>query len=122
MTTLPTKLYPERCYGAKYDATKDLCLKEIAKLVRKDLKDKFGSGWKFSVRTRHYAGGRSLDVDVKTSPTPLRGAHTEEHGWFTPEGAEAHKAIEAILAAYNYDGSNCLIDYYDVRFYSHVSF
>ena len=114
--------YPKRTYGESYEATKDLRLKEIAKLVRKDLKAEFGPGWKFSVRTRLYSGGQSLDVDVKASPTPLRGARTEEHGWFTPEGVKAHEAISAILDAYNYNGSDLLTDYHDVRFYSHISF
>jgi len=112
----------ERRYGDRYEATKDLRLKEIAKLVRKDLKAEFGPEWKFSVRTRSYAGGQSLDVDVKTAPTPLRSKWGEENGFYTETGAKANEVIRSILDAYNYDGSDIMIDYFDVRFYSHVSF
>ena len=37
-------------------------------------------------------------------------------------GADVMKQVEAIVAAYNHDGSDIQSDYFDVNFYSHVNF
>lgn len=42
---------------------------EIAKLIRKDLKEM--KDFKFSVRTEYYAGGSSINVNMMTSPIRL---------------------------------------------------
>lgn len=41
---------------------------EVAKLIRKELKTSF-PGYKFSVRSRSYAGGSSIDVSWTDGPT-----------------------------------------------------
>jgi Large polyvalent protein associated domain 29 len=50
------------------DGTEHLTCAETAKLVRRALKEKF-SGTKFSVRSKTYAGGASIDVSYTDGPT-----------------------------------------------------
>ncbi len=38
----------------------------------------------------------------------------------TPEAKEVFKQLEAMLGAYNFDGSETQVDYFHVNFYGHV--
>ena len=56
--------------GGKYDQTKDMEPKDVAKLIRKDvsmLKKAGGlpKGWKVSVKVNHYAWANGFDVTIK---------------------------------------------------------
>jgi len=66
MTGNGKKFYTQNGYaGNKYD--KNLSLKEIAKIVRKELKEKFPK-CKFSVRTEYYSMGQSLHLSLMSGP------------------------------------------------------
>ena len=45
-----------------------------------------------------------------------------EHPWMSDEGRALMNALEAIVDAYNYDGSDLMTDYYDVNFHASVTF
>lgn len=129
----------ERSYGAKYDGS--LSTVEIAKLVRADIKAAVADGTlprrgphadiKYSVRTEKFAGGSAINVSIKHFPetTELpRDFTTDRYGQpllgrhMTTEAVRIKGVIEAIVAAYNHDGSEVQVDYFDVNFYSSVTF
>lgn len=118
-----------RAYGSKYAETQSLDLAAVAKLVRADIKaavkaKKLPADLTYSVRTDRYSMGQSLGILVKGMSDdrqykvrPTR----DEREVLTEEAGRAIERLEAILRAYNYDGSDSMSDYYDVRFSSHVS-
>ena len=60
----------ERHYGHKYQEQQGLSTTEIAKLIRADIKQAIKEGllpdrWKYSVKSRSFAGGSSIDVRVR---------------------------------------------------------
>lgn len=128
-----------RTYGPKYEATKNLSKVEIAKLIRQDIKAAVKDGrlpkGKYSVRTHLYAGGGSIDVNVIGVSIPLFNPDRiqleidepyRSHSEFicpihTPEAKGMISTLEAIRDAYNYDGSDSMTDYFDVRYYGSVS-
>ena len=134
----------EKTYGSKYAATKDLSRVAVAKLVRADIKALMKSGelpkGKYSVTCKSYAGGGSINATLSNLEVPasfnaarLVWDHEHPHAghWdcpeevralYSPEVEAALKTIESILASYNYDGSDSMTDYFDVRFYSHAKF
>lgn len=110
--------------GSKCQATKDLGVKEIAKLIRRDLKATFGKAWKFSVCIRRYAGGQAIDVEIKNAPCLLfrkaTSPRAQAYHQTTERTAAANLAIETaqgIMDAYNFNDSDCMTDYFSVRFY-----
>lgn len=107
-----------RIVGAKYEMTEDLDIKEIAKLVRADLKTKF-PGVKASVRIERYSMGQAINVDILSGLQPLH--QTEPPKRPSVYGAQLRGQIAELLDEYNYDNSDMMEDYYDVRFASRVS-
>ena len=126
---------PEKVIGAQYESTKDLDVADIAKLIRADIKAAKKRGdlpksLKTSVRISRYAGGQSLDVTVKGG-IPV---HTEAYlRWYragdyrtdtpdryVPSFKALKAALKAIVEAYNFDGSDLMTDYFNVRFYGDV--
>jgi len=124
---MPTKFYtPYGWRGEKYEETKNLPLKEIAKLIRKEIKQKFPDV-KVSIRTKHFSGGCSIDVTIKQAPFKIinpewdyTSPYTVDK--YTKEARELLKEIEKIVNQYRYDDSDAQIDYFDTNFYSHVCF
>lgn len=136
----------ERSYGAKYESTKNLRRPEIAKLVRKDIKAAVEASelprGKYSVTCKSFAGGGSIDVrisDLELGGERLMNAgrirwdlenpHSghwdcpSDYRWQHSDWARGVKAaVEKMLGAYNYDGSDSMTDYFDVRFYGHADF
>jgi len=127
------KMY-ERSYGEKYDA--NLSTTDIAKRFRADVKDaikagKLPKGLKLSVRTSYYAGGSSIRVYVQAAPfrvmnpeaviasieRPMAYERASRH---TAEAMALTSQLEKMLAAYNHDGSEAQVDYFDVNFYGFV--
>jgi hypothetical protein len=123
----------EKVYGDKYNDK--LNLKDIAKLIRQDIKKHVEMGClpagKYSVIMRHWS---SISITVK---------NTEDIDIYTPEYVEdvknnvavrdwrkaytlaaedTIKTMERIAWAYNYDGSEIQTDYFNVNFYLNVSF
>ena len=137
----------ERRYGSRYHETKDLRPQEIAKLIRLDIKAAKAEGrlpadLNTSVRFRWSTHSPAIDVTVRDAVElwercpgyrltpgtdtgvgcPAYGCPaTYQHDRLTDEGERINAILESILNAYNYDGSEHQVDYFDVRFYGHVT-
>jgi hypothetical protein len=135
----------ERTYGKKYrEGLWDVAV--IAKLIRADIKDAIDAGClpagKYSVRSRKFSGGSAIDVEIKglaDFPNPYlpdfvaaweackaAGTPFNYNGWtdatlYIPQLLEARKTLRAIRGAYNYDGSEAMVDYFDVNYYGSVN-
>jgi hypothetical protein len=138
----------ERHYGYRYDETKDLSTTEIAKRIREDIKVAKSEGllptrWAYSVRSAYFSGGSSIDVTVRDCADawvecdggqnchnvwcsarrdPAYAAHASAHQVLSDEAAAAKITLERIHNAYNHDGSEIQVDYFDVNYYGQVSF
>lgn len=153
----------ERSYGYKYEEQKNLTTTEIAKLIRKDIKREIKDGmlparWKYSVRTRYFAGGSSIDIRVRDCADAwiecpgyrigsrhecsdgswsaagcgnpwckAGGVHKDKpgaqtHRVLSEEAQTAKMTLERIHGAYNHDGSEVQVDYFDVNYYGGVQF
>jgi hypothetical protein len=130
----------KRIYGKKYDT--DLDITDIAKAVRKDIKQAIKAGdlpqLKCSVRISRFAGGRSLNVYVKSFDGPvinpefirLEKEHPHEYyiarsrgvDRFTDKAGNALELLKTIVGSYNMDGSDVQSDYFCVNFYSTIDF
>lgn len=120
-------------YGNKYDRTLDVA--EIAKRIRAEIKDQIKRellpDLKASVRTRRFAGGEAIDVEITAFPcavlnperlaferaNPLAGCTLPR---YNARASAALRQIQAIVDGYNYDGSDSQSDYFEVNFYGHV--
>lgn len=138
----------ERTYGTKYQSLGEYpSAATIAKAVRSDLKAavKAGDlpGVKYYVRCSNFSMGCSVDVYVdyqgEVSCTECNGqrnsrSYEGQHGnlcqhcapwgsstWMHPEAKVVHDKVDAILNAYNHDGSEILTDHFDVRYYGNVT-
>lgn len=103
--------------GEKYEETKYLDIAEVAKLVRKDLKEAFPS-YKFSVRIERSTYSQALRVSVKNTGM-------KNHS-YDPEGERAigklKSEIRQVIYAYNYDDSDSMTDYFSTKFYDSIQF
>ena len=118
--------------GSKYEMTKGLGVAAIAKLVRADIKALLPQGLKASVRCSTYSMGRSIRVCVTEVPTGFEYWTAEylasdtsrcfEGERLTVEASVTLRALERVLASYNYNNSDMALDYYDVSFSGSVSF
>lgn len=111
----------------KGEETKNFNIKDIAKLVRKDLKETFGKDFKFSVTISHYSMGQSLNISILTSPrnylNPIRVKDTNsDESIYIKEGFEVLDKVESIVNQFNYDNSDSMTNYFDVNFYSNIIF
>lgn len=123
-----------RTTGSKYEATKDLGVRELAKLIRADLKEAQAAGTvskdaTFSVRISRYSMGQSIDI-AAAYPFPIRiadelvqAARDAGHSWpwLRRDVADAKQFCEDLLASYNYDNSDLMSDYFDYKFASNVT-
>lgn len=123
--------------GKKYEETRNLPIKEIAKRVKKEVLAKHPY-ISISIRTKHFSGGRSLDVDITAYPKHFlekKLLYTEmqnipedkipKYAWVASEDENAKaliKDIEHIVNQYRYDDSDGMIDYYATNFYLSVQF
>lgn len=104
--------------GSKYDRQLDIT--DIAKLVRKELKEVYPNN-KHSVRIERFAGGESITVET-TVDFPVW--QHDERGYRdgrTPMASEMQAKISAIVNAYNFDDSDSMTDYFHVNFYSSIN-
>lgn len=131
-----------RVYGSKYKAELDVA--EIAKLVRADIKTAIAAGelpegLKCGVRISRYSMGQSIDLSFavegpwtlynparlafeRDSPhSPLCDAPDEARWIYSTETRALTDKLEALLDAYNHDGSDPASDYYDNLFHAHVT-
>jgi hypothetical protein len=145
----PGFLYnPGAWAGEKYCSTAGLAETEIAKLIRQDIKlarkvgrrtapkngevavpDPLGDAPRainFSVRTRYSSTHAAIDVTIKNIPEDW-GWTTEFDGWgnpirtATPAMVALYREVEKIHAAYNYDNSDAMTDYFDRKYWGSVS-
>lgn len=152
----------ERSYGYRYQELGDHpSAAQIAKAVRGDIKQAVSEGllpahWSYSVTSETFAGGQSVNVDVRdcadawqecdgSVPGSKRDhgngvstatacgnfwckaaypdkAGAEYHQVLTEEARVAKMTLERIHGAYNHDGSEIQVDYFDVRYWGVVSF
>lgn len=132
----------ETVYGARYEETRSMSTTDVAKSFRADVKAAIKAGdlpkgLKLSIRTKYYSGGSSISVDIVAFPGRVLNAERikwdaeNPHGTYynCPESVrELHNGavcatlakLEAMLDAYNFDGSDSQVDYFHVRFYAHV--
>lgn len=95
--------------GAKYESTRDLDTPEIAKLVRRDLREQF-PGYAFRVRISR---GRMRDcIDVSVLRVPYDG----------PLRWDELQKFRNVVNAYGYDRSDARVDHCDTRFHVWSSF
>ena len=122
---------------------RDLDIKEIAKIIRTQLKKDFPE-CKFSVSIKRYSGGQSLYIHLMESPfkistDPEFKGHYQlneymfleqtEYGierifekWeITPQLFYIMQKVSKFVRSYNYDDSDGMIDYFDTNFYLHLN-
>ena len=122
----------------------------IAKLIRADIKEAIrlgmlpGTTADYSVRSDSYSMGGSIEVTIlrpdfwETCTGIIPGSEdgltarscgnqwcvghggTEEHKVLSVEGQNVKKLVEWLHRRYNYDGSDTMTDYFDVRYYGIV--
>lgn len=141
-----------RSYGYLYSEATSTT--EIARRIRADIKTAKSEGllparWAYSVRSRYFSGGSSIDVSVKqcadawqecdggvpgspghACPTvwckgrsdPEYAHAAQVHQVLTEEARAAKMTLERIHGAYNHTGSDITTDYFDVNYYGSVSF
>lgn len=120
--------------GSKYEATRDLDVAEVAKLIRKDLKNLQARGelpghLKFRVTISRYSMGRSITITIDGGLWPTyRGDVLDARRtagiprpWLCEEARDVEEKCEAVLADYNRDDSDSMTDYYAVKFAAHVA-
>lgn len=120
----------ERSYGPKYNDLGEgwVDVAVIAKAVRADIKAAVKVGdipkAKYSVRLSRFSGGQSIDVTISDLPFKARETRAHPYGgtgqFLTAEADAVHGKVDAILNAYNHDGSDAMTDYFDVRYYGHT--
>ncbi len=121
--------------GAKFVRGRDT--KEIAKLIRADIKRAIESGElpkiKTSVKMDRFSGGSSIDVKVVAVPAGFvrytreyiiaNLSHTHDYNTvLTDEASALLKSLERIGKEYHRDNSDSQSDYSDVNFYFGVEF
>lgn len=125
-------------YGTKYAGRERLDIKEVAKLVRADIKAAPElKGFKVGVTIKRFSGqvGQSMTIDVKSVPEgfkllrrsrlyrELNGDQRfdREEPYLSDAALAVNNKLEAIMGAYNYDRGDIQSDYFDQNFYAHVS-
>ena len=102
--------------GNKYEQVKNLDIKEIAKLIREDLKQ--FKDCKLKVSISRYANGQSLWVRLKKCNDPNKLKKEQN---YMSISTDFYKQIEDVINQYNFDKSHLQSDYYHVNFSSHIS-
>lgn len=126
---------PNSTKGNKYEKVADKPLKDIAKMIKKEIKQEFPD-IKVSVTSDTYTGGQSITAKIKEYPYELNTdafkeyKETDQRQTFkrwTRENNKPHQrrtdkakdvldGIKQIAYQYNYDNSNIQTDYYDKHF------
>lgn len=130
--------------GSKFESTRDLDIKDVASMIRADVKQaiKTGAlpgGLKTSVKIERFSGGQALNIAVKYldgsifNPNWVKATKNfaeffsdevhevqRQEGRYSAELQEVKKKLQEIGDAYNRDNSDSMSDYFDKRFYLHV--
>lgn len=138
----------ERSYGYRYaELGNHPTAAQIAAAMRQDIKQAVAEGllpshWSYSVTSESYSQGQAVNLEVrdcldawqpcdglrchnvwceaKELPEYAHGA--KPHDVLTDEAEAAKMTLQRIHNAYNHDGSETQVDYFDVRYYGHVEF
>lgn len=97
---------------------KDLTTKDIAKLIRSDLKNQFGKTVKFSVRTHYFSMGSEINIYIKSASSSL---FKEDGNKIQNLNDEVLEKIKAVVDKYQTVESDPYHDYYNTNFYNHIS-
>lgn len=127
---------PNATEGIKYAEVENLTLSEIAKLIRQDLKKEL-PGCKFSVQSKLYSGGGSIDVYLMRAPQNIYSNEYEQakaiDDWeqirqlrkedkeYTDFGKNILAKAKSIWDSYNFDDSDSMIDYFHVNYYGGIN-
>lgn len=120
--------------GERYES--GLSTAEIAKRVRKYLKQRFPN-CKFSVRTKHFAGGSEIQVALMKAPfrafqdeqiqyepinhyVLLRSADNPG-SFLTDDAYNVLREVALFILSYHRDDSAPEVDYFDINFYFDLS-
>jgi regulator of PEP synthase PpsR (kinase-PPPase family) len=103
--------------GSKYQEVKNLSVKEIAKLVRKDLKQ--FNDCKFSVKSDRNSITITL-MDSLLDKLASNEDYKETGVRFVVFEENFGNKLKEILNQYNYNNSDIMTDYSDVKFYSYI--
>lgn len=114
---------------------------KVAALVRADIKDAIAKGilpkgLKVSVRSEHYSGGQSVNARIMAVPDGFEFLNEERvkfevanpHAYpdglsvFNEAGEALLKQVQAMVKAYNHDGSDLQVDYHDVMYYGFADY
>ena len=100
--------------GSKYREVEDLKVKEIAKLIRQDLK-KF-KGCKFSVKSTYNSVNVKLTDcdDVKKYFYIWEGVNQKDPRYIDT----FHKEVKSIMNQYNFDNGDSMSDYWHQNFFA----
>lgn len=128
----------------KYASHENLSTKELAKLIRDEIKAKYPKkqGYNISVTSEYFSWGSAIDVSIKATPfkwftdeyrlaldtndrsafnqwewDQRRGTQTR----YTPEMIEFIKQLEHIQNQYNFNDSDSQTDYFHVNYYGNVA-
>jgi len=139
----------ERTYGYRYAELGDHpTAAQVAKTMRRDIHQAIAEGllpshWTYSVRSDTFAGGCSVDVTVQDCPDaweqcdggskcrdvwcsarndPTYAHAAKPHDVLTNDAEAASMTLGRIHNAYNHNGSEIQVDYFDVRYYGTVTF
>lgn len=100
-----------RFEGSKFQLTKGFRVAEIAKLIRREVRDCLKAGvipaYKYSVRTDHGSLHSVIVISINTL-----GASIEDRSFVA--------VLKNIGNQYNYDNSEIETDYFDKRFFFRV--
>ena len=128
----------ERTYSTRYEETKELSHKELAKLIRKEVRiymQQYNKKYKISVKLSSY---NSIDIYVEfvEIANPYSKGFTNSiianensymhndcmHKMYNNEIITIIRDLENIRKAFNYDGSDLQTDYFDARYYGSTDF
>ena len=102
--------------GKKYEQVKDLDIKEIAKLIRKDLKQ--FKDCQLNVSISRSANCQTLTVKLKKCDDSNKIIKENDYISICPN---FHKQIKDVINQYNFDKSHLPSDYCHVNFFTHIS-
>lgn len=113
-----------------------LPVKEIAKYIRKDLKEKFWKDFKFSVRIDWWCYTSSIYIEIvewiiEIENKKFNSNDFENYHWsirwekiyesqYTFKWRKLIKEVNKIRNLYNYDNSDVMTDYFDKNYYWEV--
>lgn len=96
--------------------------KDIAKLIRKELKKEYPN-CKFSITIQRYSGGQSLNIDLMECNFEVFKKDKDGRFFknYTDESKEILSNVKNLVNQYNYDDSDGMIDYFNTNFYLHLN-